>query len=287
MLLMPSPGGSAADELSGIERLNRAPGDPSFISGNGFASRCGWVLNYGPPRRNERGRRDWYFCKTDRLDELFRCLAPGTELVLFTHNSDRAVDAELGSYLDHPGLKAWFATNVALQDGRVRAIPIGIANPHWPEGDGAALHRVQAAALPRTRLFDASFSVHTNPDERGHCIAETGLAPSPPRPFEPYLAQLASAYFCVSPRGNGIDCHRTWEALYLRTIPVVTRSPLTEHHRDLPLIVLDDWSQFRSIEFSPALYERTMGNWTPAALSLDAYLARLEALLPGGGEVPS
>ncbi|CAF4378106.1 unnamed protein product, partial [Adineta steineri] len=27
--------------------------------------------------------------------------------------------------------------------------------------------------------------------------------------------------FWLSPRGNGLDCHRTWEALYLDTIPIV------------------------------------------------------------------
>jgi hypothetical protein len=32
--------------------------------------------------------------------------------------------------------------------------------------------------------------------------------------------------YVASPRGNGIDCHRFWEAQYLGVIPVVEHSPL-------------------------------------------------------------
>ena len=32
--------------------------------------------------------------------------------------------------------------------------------------------------------------------------------------------------FIYSPEGTGIDCHRTWEALYLNTIPIMKRNHL-------------------------------------------------------------
>jgi hypothetical protein len=50
---------------------------------------------------------------------------------------------------------------------------------------------------------------------------------------------MAQWRFCVSPPGNGIDCHRTWEALYLGVIPVVVSSAggLLDH---LPCIIVDD-----------------------------------------------
>ena len=48
--------------------------------------------------------------------------------------------------------------------------------------------------------------------------------------------------FWLSPRGNGIDCHRTWEALYLDIIPVVWNSTLNSLFIDLPVIILNEWS---------------------------------------------
>lgn len=52
--------------------------------------------------------------------------------------------------------------------------------------------------------------------------------------------------FWLSPRGNGLDCHRTWEALYLNTIPIVWSSPLNPLYVDLPVLIisqLDDISE--------------------------------------------
>ena len=47
----------------------------------------------------------------------------------------------------------------------------------------------------------------------------------------------------LSPRGNGLDCHRTWEALYLDVIPVVWNSSLNSLYADLPIIVINDYSE--------------------------------------------
>ena len=40
--------------------------------------------------------------------------------------------------------------------------------------------------------------------------------------------------FWLSPRGNGLDCHRTWEALYLDIIPIVWHSTLDPLYRKPP-----------------------------------------------------
>jgi hypothetical protein len=37
---------------------------------------------------------------------------------------------------------------------------------------------------------------------------------------------FATADYVASPRGNGLDCHRFWEGLYLGVTPIVERSPL-------------------------------------------------------------
>jgi hypothetical protein len=238
-------------------------------------------LNYDLLRVNEEVRNNWWFCKSDFLEYFFAELAPSERFALFSHNSDRPIGTEFRRDLRRRRLVAWFAQNPDFDHPKLYALPIGIANPTWPHGDQAALKKVQASRPPKSELFDVSFSISTSPRERSYCVQQTGLEPGSQRPYPEYLERLAAAYFCVSPRGNGIDGHRTWEALYLRTVPVVTRSVVTDHHSDLPMIVLDDWSQFRSIDFSPELYERTMGDWSPDALRLDRYLERVDRALAG------
>jgi hypothetical protein len=67
----------------------------------------------------------------------------------------------------------------------------------------------------------------------------------------------ASRYmFVSSPPGNGLDCHRTWEAMYLRSVPIVLRSAAMEAFEALgmPMLVVDsyeelaDWNEAQAIE---------------------------------------
>ena len=45
--------------------------------------------------------------------------------------------------------------------------------------------------------------------------------------------------FWLSPRGNGLDCHRTWEALYLDIIPIVWNNSLTVLYENLPVLIIN------------------------------------------------
>jgi hypothetical protein len=47
--------------------------------------------------------------------------------------------------------------------------------------------------------------------------------------------------FVLSPMGNGMDCHRTWEALILGCIVIVKKSPLDSLFDKLPVLIVDDW----------------------------------------------
>ena len=62
-----------------------------------------------------------------------------------------------------------------------------------------------------------------------------------------YFNNLNNYKFIVSPEGNGIDCHRTWEALYLKVIPIVDRNYVTEYFSKLfPMVLVDDWKDFNT-----------------------------------------
>ena len=68
--------------------------------------------------------------------------------------------------------------------------------------------------------------------------------------------------FVVSPHGNGLDCHRTWEALCLGCIPIVKTSPLDNLYIDLPVLIVDDWASLNQelldntvIEFTHKHYQ--------------------------------
>ncbi|CAF1495428.1 unnamed protein product [Adineta steineri] len=62
----------------------------------------------------------------------------------------------------------------------------------------------------------------------------------------------------LSPRGGGLDCHRTWEALYLDIIPIVWHSTLDSLYTNLPIIIIKDWSEVNEEFLRNKLHEIAM-----------------------------
>jgi hypothetical protein len=60
------------------------------------------------------------------------------------------------------------------------------------------------------------------------------------------IERLSQYRFCICPEGNGVDTHRLWEALYLKTVPVVIKSEFTNilQKNNIPLVVLNSWDDF-------------------------------------------
>lgn len=49
--------------------------------------------------------------------------------------------------------------------------------------------------------------------------------------------------FSISPHGNGLDCHRTWEDMVLGCIVIVKTSPLDPLYEGLPVVIIKEWSE--------------------------------------------
>jgi hypothetical protein len=49
--------------------------------------------------------------------------------------------------------------------------------------------------------------------------------------------------FVLSPFGIGMDCHRTWEALCLNSIPIIKAPNFKHLFEDLPVLVIDEWNE--------------------------------------------
>ena len=63
-------------------------------------------------------------------------------------------------------------------------------------------------------------------------------------PYNIFLYNLSASKFMICPVGNAIDCHRNWEVIYMRRVPVMTRDPyLEELYKNYPVLFVDDFSQ--------------------------------------------
>ena len=69
-----------------------------------------------------------------------------------------------------------------------------------------------------------------------------------PMSFVDYLKHYNEYKFTVSPLGNGVDCHRTWESLLFGTIPIVKKGPLDYLYAcyDYPIVIVNDWNEIHA-----------------------------------------
>jgi hypothetical protein len=73
--------------------------------------------------------------------------------------------------------------------------------------------------------------------------------------------------FVISPHGGGLDCHRTWEALVLGCIPIVKTSGLDSLYRDLPVLIVKDWS-----DVTDSLLQSTVRDFRDRVFNYDRLL---------------
>lgn len=192
--------------------------------------------------------------------------------VLVTGDSDiRITNDVLGNQkiqkiLASPYLLRWFAQNLDTNHPKLDRIPIGMdyhtmqtAADYW--GPGIQSAEKQEADLIRIASTAPEFSKRSfiaycnwtnsiNSTDRQECIKKI------PKEFcfieQQRVSRIqswenqAKHMFVISPEGIGMDCHRTWEALLLGCIPVVTKSNCDEIFEDLPVWIVNDWSEFNT-----------------------------------------
>ena len=210
---------------------------------------------------HKEGNPTKIFCKTEYLNHFLHNFYVEYSFDLLTHNSD--INIEEGNYdnakLLQPNLRYWHAQNLNVRHEMMNVLPIGLANPKWRHGNQEIFEEVATEDVPKDKLIDVCFDLYTNLPERQKCLDLIEIPMRDRAPFKEHLKELKSSFFCISPDGNGLDCHRHWEALYFKTIPIVTRSIFTEKLKELglPIIILNDWSDFNDLNLSEALYKDT------------------------------
>ncbi len=274
-----------------------------FINGTYFKHQCRFQLTDYTDARNavfsftedHQLDNDLVFCKTEYLSALKNHLDSGVvrlpkDFRLVTHNSDINFTADFVEALIEffPYMGHWYAQNLLSPHPKASPIPIGIANPKWSHGNEDRFKKIIKENNEKDNLYYANFNISTNPEERAYCCHELGIAPLKEYPNaasisdhddfvnetqEDYLRSMAKSYFTISPNGNGRDCHKTWEALYMRSIPIVTESLFARKFKEMgiPLLILDDWGEFEYLDLNKELYDEEWKDFDPASLDFSLF----------------
>jgi hypothetical protein len=189
------------------------------------------------------------------------------KFIIMTHNSDDCINDVVN--LPSNVIK-WFSQNVNISDVRIESIPIGLENNRWFQHLNKKEKMINKLKTKKSfkNLLYINHNVNTYKQDRVEpyqifknkkwASLEMGLNG---QNFDSYLDNLYNHKFVLSPRGNGIDTHRKWEALYLKTIPIEKRNINNSFYEDLPICLVDDWSDITE-DFLNEEYERIINtNW--------------------------
>lgn len=273
--------------ISGAYAQDRRSSAP-YITGDGFRDYCDYIFDETGinliPENVRHGNT--IFVKTDLLSKFFNEYHPKIteKYILVSHNSDYPAPGAYSKYLDDPTLIAWFAQNMeGPAHPKLHPIPIGLENRYNNNGNPAVIDskRKEFKHLPRSSLAYMNINVGTNPSERGIVYDYFKDKPfcknATKKPFVDYLKDLATSKFVLSPRGNGLDCHRTWESLYMGSYPIVKTSASDEMYADLPVIIVNDWKIIDANFLNKKYKEIKKQSYNKDKIYLDYWLNLIES----------
>jgi hypothetical protein len=184
--------------------------------------------------------------------------------------------------LENPFLIKWFSQNNLLTHSKIEAMPIGLDYHTILNNPSSTWRMFGEETLPINqekillsilkKPFDERIPIiYSNYTLQNDAFGDRANAYKIPQhllyrtsvmPRTRLWKDMVNYTFVLSPRGMGMDCHRTWEALCLGCIPIVTY-----HYSlfdDLPVLVVSDWS-----EITQELLEATIQEFKTRAFSYD------------------
>lgn len=226
-----------------------------FITGNKFINICEEFYDFGV-----------HFSKIDYWYEEIKIAAKNNKHVFVTHQGDKPVTQEMVNFAPSQ-IKFWFAANCQATSSKncmVIKIPLGLNNVNYVINrssrngkyssdfsqfddyhDNIILARNSKNEI-KNNLVYSNFNVKTNYKMRSECknyfIGQTFVFHETKKLSHlEYLKKCLEFDFVLSPPGNGEDCIRIWESIYLGIFPIVLDLESMKEFEDLPIMFVKRW----------------------------------------------
>ena len=214
--------------------------------------------------------------------------------VLVTGHSDYCITSRELDLLNNDNLSKWFCQNLNIKHPKLISFPLGITNKDEPNsiihqfiGNTDRIYTISKTPKIIKNVVYMNFSIHTYPNERQNIHNlyknKSWVTTNTPVISEDghytFLNEIYSHKFVFAPRGNGIDTHRLWESLYLRSIPIVKKCLCMEQFYDLPILFVDDWNNITE-DFLNKKYDEMMNKTYPLEkLTIDYWMKLISSFL--------
>ncbi len=253
-------------------KLHR-PGSLPYITGDSFRSISQHILDESIMMDPKKVMpNEIIFIRTNYLKYFFEQIYQKISypFILITHNEDMSPDSKFLFYLNEDKIIHWFAENCIIQHPKITPIPIGLYNQYNDTRTQILkniLKNNKKRIHKKNNLVAYGFSISNNEKRRDlkekvkniKLFTELNI-----HDYQKYIEKLNSYKFVLSPEGNGIDCHRTWESILSGVVPILIKNSITAHWKNLglPIFLIETWDELDTITevFLNQQYDTIMNN---------------------------
>lgn len=178
------------------------------------------------------------------------------QFIIFTSHEDTPID----NYIVVPDNVKIYAVNAVYNNERIKPFPIGLQRQIGMDDNRLEImkdvvERDEYQFPTKLLYINCGLGNERNEEERAYLPyfsrfpwATTRFEPQskfyPYSRYTDFLKELKDHKFVVCPKGHGMDCHRNWETLYTRRVPVFKDHP---YFRQLmggfPALFVRDWDE--------------------------------------------
>jgi hypothetical protein len=262
--------------------LGIRPSSEPFISGDSFRKIANLVWEKSSSHFEIENVKSGsiIFCESDLVLELQAQILNrlNVPITLLLGNSDQNHDNSYSFLKNNSNVVKIFAQNMITEIDSFTPLPIGLENVwHANHGDISAYSKLMKLKCERKPRIMWAFAIHTNATVRSEAALElSGVSVADnfgSISSQEHRQLLVSYSFVASPPGNGLDTHRTWEAMYLGCVPIVLRSYMTDYYENLglPIWIVNSYSELSSLDehYLAKKYEEFKFRFVNKALQFD------------------
>jgi hypothetical protein len=188
------------------------------------------------------------------------------KFILLYGDTDKTIpddDPKISNIIvNHPLLIVWYSQNCTQITDKLKQLPIGLdyhtlvnGSMSWGKQQTIAdqendIIQLANKNIPKINKCYANFHLNMTFARYGYDRYDAkreipeNLVFYEPQKVLRYTSwkNMLNYKYVISPLGNGLDCHRTWEAIVLGCIPIVKTSVLDPLYEGLPVLIVNNWS---------------------------------------------
>ena len=167
--------------------------------------------------------------------------------IIFTNLEDTPIDSHIEGNIPSNVLSI-NAVNAIYNNNKVKPFPYGLQRRlNTSDNRSEIILEMMNIDIDINNLLYINHNISTNKERVGLSdlfIDEKWVNVNSDRvDYKTFLTKIKETKFMICPVGNAIDCHRNWEVLYMRRVPIMKKNDyLIKLFSGFPVLFVDEYS---------------------------------------------